>query len=78
MNAAMKPVDDSNCTWTSEGRIAHLEVFCDLGILHAPVKIDWLKSNIYYSVQHSHERPVPLRREGRLVYALPGGGEFIP
>lgn len=75
MNAALR--ENFNSTPTSEGRIDHLELATDSGIIFAPVKIDWLKSCVR-EVKFSRELPVPLRRKGRLVYALPGGGEFIP
>jgi len=58
-----------NATETSEGFIPHLEICGDFGIIHAPVCIvpglrGW----------KGDPMPMPMRRDGKLVYALPGPG----
>lgn len=56
-----------NATETSEGFIPHLEICGDFGLIHAPVCVmphlrGW-KGDL-----------MPMRKDGKLVYALPGGG----
>lgn len=64
-------------TETSEGFIAHIEVFTNYGVIHAPVKLDLGPKRA--GTTDSRNRPRPLRRStGSLVYALPGGEEFVP
>lgn len=66
------------CTETLEGPIPHLWVkFGDLQFL-APVKVV-LDDNGRVKVRPGREYGLgfPLRHLGRLVYALPGGGEMI-
>lgn len=67
-------------TATSEGWLAHVEVFADCGLILAPVKLATRAARLRTEALDgsSWGMPVPLRRDGRLVYALPGGGEFIP
>lgn len=68
-------------TFTSEGHIPHL--ILGGGEIVAPVKlvtqgkggnygIAW---ELRYVLGVRTRAPIPLRRNGRLVYALPGGGE---
>ena len=71
-----------NCTETIEGRIPHLRLSTDMGVIHAPVKlvvetdIDGGRSLTHYRrMSDDKPLPVPLRRDGKLVYAIPGGGE---
>ncbi len=56
----------SRGTVTSEGVILHRKH--DQGFM-APVKIA--------GMPESGKDPAPLRKDGKLVYALPGGGEWI-
>ena len=69
-------------TVTAEGFIPHAEVFFDCGIVRAPVKLVTAAS-VGTRMQREHGlatrgyEPVPERRGGALVYALPGGGEWI-
>ena len=67
-------------TATSEGWIAHREGFADCGLILAPVKLAMNGSTLDRSVAlygTSWAVPVPLRRDGRLVFALPGGAELV-
>jgi len=64
-------------TETAEGYVAHKEVFCDQGLILAPVKVQ--VENRRAVMQHCYGGyllPLPVRRGNLLVYALPGGGEF--
>lgn len=63
----------TGATLTVEGYIPHIEVFTDAGIIHAPVKVT---GEMRRDRNEKIPMPVPLRRDGRLVYALPGGGEI--
>ena len=56
-------------TDTSEGRVSHL--LCSVGgqTFRAPVKLDFLFG------ADARGRYAPLYRDGRLVFALPGGRE---
>lgn len=64
-----KPLRETDCTKTTEGHIRHLELFTDAGIILAPVMVRLCEET---------RRLIPVRRDGRLVYALPGGGEYQP
>ena len=66
-------------TETSEGYIAHREVFADCGLVHAPVKLLKEGEGRIATVWRDgcHKFPIPLRRDGRMVFALPGGGEMV-
>jgi hypothetical protein len=55
-------------TETCEGPIPHLSIVYDNGAFPAPVKI-------VTGMRGSKNEPVPYRRKGKLVYALPNGGE---
>lgn len=68
-------------TATAEGWIAHIEVFADCGIVHAPVKLAMQAGKLQRAKGDgfgSWDIPIPMRRDGRLVYALPGGAEYTP
>lgn len=54
-------------TETSDGLIAH-RPSPDGSIPACPVKV--------YPVRSGEQFPEPVRKQGRLIYALPGGGEF--
>lgn len=59
---------------TTEGFIAHRPVSYDGGTFHAPVKLRRTEcGHVWLS---SRGLPAPLRRDGRLVFALPGGFEI--
>lgn len=66
-------------TETSEGYIAHREVFADCGLILAPVKLlkqgEGRIATTY--TDGGYLFPIPMRKDGRLVFALPGGGEFV-
>ena len=65
-------------TETSEGYIPHLEVFTDHGIIHAPVKLRTESGAVVTNwTDGGYRFAVPLRRDGALVFALPGGGEYV-
>lgn len=66
-------------TETTEGYIPHREVFADCGLIHAPVKlVRECEGRIAMHYQFGGLKfPIPLRRDGRLVFALPCGGEFV-
>lgn len=71
-------------THTTEGEIPHLRVIVFGGVIFAPVKLA-LTPNSYGHLRveisedaPSHQRfPTPMRRDGKLVFALPGGGEIL-
>lgn len=76
---ARQPVRTSGVgTETSEGLIKHRQVFGDFGVILAPVKLvkacEGRIATTY--TDGGYLLPIPLRRGGQLVYALPGGGEF--
>ena len=62
-------------TETSDGVIPHMSV----GDLMCPVmlEIEPKKSGGYTIKVDDDGYPVPMRRAGRLVYALPGGRTFV-
>ena len=65
-------------TETSEGYIPHREVFADCGMILAPVKLLKVCEGriATHHTDGGYLLPVPLRRDGRLVFALPGGAEY--
>lgn len=67
----------TGATETAEGIILHREVFADCGLILAPVKLQLMGGHVARSRRDTAEYPIPLRRDGRLVYALPGGGEIL-
>ena len=71
----MKAIIERNVTTfggteTTEGFIPHARIVYADGVLNAPVKLDVPKRG-------THALCAPLRRDGMLVYALPGGGEVV-
>lgn len=69
-------------TYTKEGIIPHLKIVTEYGTILAPVKVvcrtdryGRQKVDIDYTGPDDYRQPMPLRRNGRLVFALPGGGE---
>ena len=67
-------------TLTDEGYIPHLEVVTAVGVILAPVKLQPdADGKIRIKTEGSEvtRRPAPMRRNGRLVFALPGGGELV-
>lgn len=65
---------------TREGAIPHLLVVTDAGTLLAPVKLqpnDAGKVRMSKNGNGLARYPAPMRRNGRLVFALPGGGEVL-
>lgn len=69
-----------SATLTSEGYIPHLQVSTDDGVILAPVKLQPdHDGRIRIKTEGSEvtRRPAPMRRNGRLVFALPGGGEVL-
>lgn len=64
---------ESRATATREGIIPHLEVFTDLGIVRAPVKVEVINDR-------SRKMKVlkPVRTDGgALIYVLPGNVEYV-
>ena len=73
---------ESTGTVTADGYVLHAEVATGAGILRAPVKLARAKdagtrAQRKDGLQTRGFDPIPLRQDGRLVYALPGGGEWI-
>ena len=67
-------------TLTDEGYIPHLQVVTAIGVILAPVKLQPdADGKIRIKTEGSEvtRRPAPMRRNGRLVFALPGGGEVL-
>lgn len=67
-------------TLTDEGYIPHLQVVTAVGVILAPVKLQPdADGKIRIKTEGSEvtRRPAPMRRDGRLVFALPGGGEVL-
>jgi hypothetical protein len=64
-------------TETSHGCIRHIELFGDFGTIWAPVKL-MARDGRTVTVHHDggYRMAVPLQRNGRYVYALPGGLEI--
>lgn len=65
-----RPLNVSAGTETREGLIPHLRITYAGGVLHAPVKV-WPPVK-----GETLPRPM-LDREKRMVFALPGGGEWV-
>ena len=58
-------------TATIEGVIPHLEVFTDLGVINAPVRVEVINDR-------SRKMLKPVRTDGgALVYVLPGNVEYV-
>lgn len=55
-----------NATETSEGFIPHLAIVMDFGVIHASVCV-------VPGLHASKGYLIPLRKNGKLVYALPSG-----
>lgn len=75
-----KPTPHTNPrgTETSEGWIPHREIFADCGLVHAPVKLRTVPGSIVTAYTDGGNKfAMPLRRDGLLVFALPGGGEYV-
>ena len=70
-------------THTDEGVIPHLAVITPSGMIHAPVKLERAEFGKGYRLELSamygggDRLPKPLKRDGRLVFALPAGGEVL-
>jgi len=71
-------------THTTEGAIPHLRIVTEYGIVHAPVKLVTAPNGrghmrvVIDETAPSHQRfPSPMRRDGKLVFALPGGLEVL-
>ena len=66
-------------TITAEGTIPHLRIQTAAGEILAPVKLQPNKNGrlLAYGPDGNRVLPRPMRRDGRLVYALPGGGEVL-
>lgn len=72
---AMKAITERNVTAfggveTTEGFIPHLRIIYADGVLNAPVMLDVPKRG-------TRVLRAPLYRDGKRVYALPGGGEVV-
>lgn len=72
---AMKDIIEHNTTAfggteTTEGFIPHIRIVYADGVLNAPVKLDVPKRG-------TRVLCAPLRLDGNLVYALPGGREVV-
>lgn len=65
-----------SCTHTTEGVIPHLIVETKGSRILAPVKIDYAADPRWMAKYQTTLRP-PMRRDGKLVFALPGGGEVL-
>jgi hypothetical protein len=70
-------------TWTREGAIPHLPVVTEAGMVHAPVRLvtrldaqGRVRVDMQRNGNDDLRLPHPLRVDGRLVYALPGGGSI--
>jgi hypothetical protein len=68
-----------SATLTNEGYIPHMLVVTDAGTLRAPVKLQTEADGKIKTadINRNYLPPVAMRREGRLVFALPGGGEVL-
>lgn len=67
-------------TETSEGYISHKAVRSAAGVFYAPVKLQPTRPGhlaLRRTLDRDVYRPVPLRRDGRLVYALPNHQELL-
>ena len=68
-----------SATQTSEGLISHLQLVTECGVIRCPVKLQvGADGKIgWFDGSRNPVSPAPMRRDGRLVYALPGGGEVV-
>lgn len=68
-----------SATLTNEGYIPHLQVVTPVGVLLAPVKLQPEPDGTIKTSDRSRNYvpPVAMRRDGRLVFALPGGLEVL-
>lgn len=69
-----------SATLTREGAIPHLLVDTPFGTILAPVKLQAEPDGRIRTSNVGSElsrRPAPMRRDGRLVFALPGGLEVL-
>ncbi|KRG60797.1 hypothetical protein ABB25_00975 [Stenotrophomonas koreensis] len=68
-----------SATQTSEGLISHLQLVTECGVIRCPVKLQVGADGRISGHDSSRNAvdPAPMRRGGRLVYALPGGGEVM-
>lgn len=70
-------------TITDEGVIPHLPVVTPAGMIYAPVKLERAEHGKGYRLKLSEmygggdRLPKPMKRDGRLVFALPGGAEVL-
>lgn len=69
-------------TWTSEGCIPHLKITEGDLTFFAPVKMATQPGArgglmVVYAGRNDLQYPQPMRRDGRLVFALPAGGEAL-
>ena len=65
----------TKATYTTEGFIPHLLVQHRGGVFDAPVKLEL--SGTGHVLTDRHATPTPMRRDGRLVFALPGCAEVL-
>ena len=68
-----------SATQTSEGLISHLQLVTECGVIRCPVKLQVGSDGKVRGHDRSRNAvdPAPMRRGGRLVYALPGGLEVV-
>lgn len=68
-----------SATQTSEGLISRLQLVTDCGVIRCPVKLQVGADGKIGGHDSSRNpiQPEPMRRDGRLVYALPGGLEVV-
>lgn len=68
-----------SATLTNEGYIPHMLVVTEAGTLFAPVKLQPEPDGKIKTTDRSRNYvpPVAMRRNGRLVFALPGGLEVL-
>lgn len=67
-----------SATETSEGLISHLQLVTECGVIRCPVKLMVDEKGVIDMRRVSNSPlPVPVRRDGCLVYALPGGLEVL-
>ena len=73
-----------DATLTATGWISHLHWVTDAGMVSAPVKLETEPTSIGQRIILNRDGsadkrlPTALRRDGRYVYALPGGLEVCP
>ncbi len=69
-----------SATLTNEGYIPHLQVVTSSGVILAPVKLEKDRNGkilCYTAKSRAYVAPAPMRKGGRLVFALPGGAEVL-